>query len=116
MFDYKFHVGTIAWLFHRISGLALIFYLSLHVWVVHYLAENPATFDNLMKFLASPIFKLAEVGLLAAILYHAFNGLRLMCVEFVWGNTNQKQLFWLSFITSTVATLIGAWYLLVDVF
>jgi succinate dehydrogenase / fumarate reductase cytochrome b subunit len=112
LFDYKLHVGTIAWLFHRISGLVLIFYLSLHVWVVHYIAESPEQFNKLMEFLALPIFKLAEVGLMAAILYHAFNGLRIILAEYVWGNANQKVLFWVSFITSTILTLIGAWFLL----
>jgi len=114
LFDYKLHVGTIAWLFHRISGLVLIFYLSLHIWVVHYIAESPEKFDALMAFLAQPIFKLAEVGLMAAILYHSINGFRIVLVDYVWGNANQKVLFWISFGISTVLTLIGAYFLLIS--
>jgi succinate dehydrogenase / fumarate reductase, cytochrome b subunit len=115
LFNYKFHIGTIAWLFHRISGLALIFYLSLHVWVVHYLAESPQTFDTLMNFLASPLFKFAEVGLLAAIIYHSLNGVRVILSEYKWGNANQKALFYFAFGITLLVTAIGGFILVKDI-
>lgn len=113
MFDYKFHAGTVAWLFHRISGLVLIFYLCLHVWVVHYISESPETFNQLMEFLASPLFKLAEVGLLAAVLYHALNGIRVILVEYLWANLNQKVLFYVTFSVSAILTFVGFLFLVV---
>lgn len=113
MFDYKFHAGSWAWLFHRISGLALIFYLCLHVWVVHFLAESPETFNKLMEFLSSPLFKLAEVALLAAILYHGINGLRVILVEWLWGNLNHKLMFYAIFGVCAVLTFLGFLYLVV---
>ena len=68
---YKF-LGSWAWILHRLSGLALIFYLSLHIWVINTLTLGPEKFDQLMKFLNSPLFKLLEVGLWGIILFHAF--------------------------------------------
>jgi succinate dehydrogenase / fumarate reductase cytochrome b subunit len=112
LFDYKFHFGTIAWLFHRISGLALIFYLSLHVWVVHHLAVSPAKFDEMMAILGSPLFKFAEVALLAAVVYHAINGIRVILVEYPWGNANQKVLFYASFGITLLVTGVGGYVLL----
>lgn len=113
MFDYKFHMGMLAWIFHRLSGLALIFYLCLHVWVVHYVAESPETFDNLMAILSSPLFKLGEVALLAAVLYHGINGIRVIMVEWLPCNLIQKPLFYLSFVVSGALTFLGFLYLVV---
>ena len=45
-----------------LAGLALIFYLSLHIWVIHSLTYGERTFDSVMKFLSSPLFKLLEVS------------------------------------------------------
>lgn len=115
MFNYKLSEGMIGWLFHRISGLALIFYLCMHIWVVHFISVSPETFNKLMEILAQPLFKLGEVALLAAVLYHSLNGIRLILVEYVWGNANQKALFWATFLSSMVLTLVGAWFLLKDV-
>lgn len=116
MFDYKIFTGTLAWLFHRISGLVLIFYLSLHVWVVHHLAVSPDSFNTIMKLLSEPLFKFVEVPLLGAVLYHAINGIRVILIEYPWGNKYQKELFYFSFAISTLLTLVGAWYLLGPVF
>ena len=112
MFDYKFHLGTLAWLFHRISGLALIFYMTLHVWVVHHLSVSPESFNQMMELLAHPVFKVAEVGLLAAVLFHSLNGIRVILVEYPWGNKYQKELFGLCFGIAAAVTAIGGFYLL----
>lgn len=112
LFNHKMYLGTIAWIFHRISGIALIFYLVIHVWVVHHLSYGPESFDKIMAFLSSPLFKLSEVALLAAILYHSINGIRLIIVEFPLGNKYQKELFLISFGISSLLTLLGGYFLL----
>ncbi len=89
---YKF-IGSWAWILHRLSGLALIFYLTLHIWVINSLTYGPEAFDKVMNFLASPLFKLLEVGLWAVILYHAFNGVRVVIVDFFKGSLVHKKLF-----------------------
>ena len=43
----------------------------------------------------SPIMGLGEVALVAAIVFHAFNGLRIILVDFwAWATRHQRQLFW----------------------
>jgi len=46
-----------------------------------------------MDFLNSPLFKLLEVGLWGVILFHAFNGVRVIIVDFFHGALAQKKLF-----------------------
>ncbi|MBN1195949.1 MAG: succinate dehydrogenase, cytochrome b556 subunit [Candidatus Aminicenantes bacterium] len=91
--SYTHFVGSWAWLLHRLSGLALIFYLCLHVWVIHTLTLGPESFNRLMAFLTSPLFRILEAGLWGVILYHAFNGVRVIVVDFFGGSLSHKKLF-----------------------
>ena len=109
---YKF-VGSWAWILHRLAGLALIFYLSTHIWVINTLTKGPEKFNSLMKTLNSPLFKILEVGLWGVILFHAFNGIRIVIVDFFNGSLYQKKLF---FILITIAFILWAYgsYLLIS--
>jgi len=91
--SYTHFVGSWAWLLHRLSGLALIFYLCLHIWVIHTLTQGEQAFNQLMTFLSSPLFRVLEVGLWGVILYHAFNGVRVIIVDFFGGSLAHKKLF-----------------------
>ena len=70
-----------------------IFYLSLHIWVINSLTYGEKTFNEVMTFLNSPLFKLLEVGLWGVILFHAFNGVRIVIVDFFKGSLAHKKLF-----------------------
>jgi succinate dehydrogenase / fumarate reductase cytochrome b subunit len=89
---YKF-VGSWAWILHRLSGLALIFYLTIHIWIINTLTRGAAEFDRLMGLLGSPLFKILEVGLWGVILFHAFNGVRIIIVDFFKGSLAHKKWF-----------------------
>ena len=69
-----------AYILHRITGLGILFYFILHIFVTSlrvkriYLWEEP-------HLLEAPIFKFGEFLVFAAFAYHAFNGIRLILVE-----------------------------------
>ena len=90
---YRIHLGTLAWILHRLSGLALIFYLLLHVWVIHHLINGPKSFDEIMQSFNTPLFKFLEIGLVGVILYHLFNGLRITLIDMGVLVERQKLLF-----------------------
>ncbi|MCP4150056.1 MAG: succinate dehydrogenase, cytochrome b556 subunit [bacterium] len=99
---YKF-LGSWAWILHRLSGLALIFYLCMHIWVINTLTCGPDTFNEVMTFLTSPLFKFLEIGLWGVILFHAFNGIRVVVVDFFKGSLFHKKLF---YILITIGVLL----------
>ncbi len=103
--SYYNFVGAWAWILHRLSGLALIFYLTLHIWVINNLTKGPEHFNRVMLFLNAPLFKLLEVGLWGVILYHAFNGVRIVIVDFFQGSLFQKKWF---FLLIAIAFLLWA--------
>jgi len=110
LFDYRYgwHLGMIAWLLHRLSGLALIFYLCLHIMVLRNLAYGEAQFDQVMKTLGSPVFKVLEIGLLGVVLFHAFNGIRIVIIDFWGGARIHKKLFWWMMGIATALFIAGA--------
>ncbi|MFC2155453.1 succinate dehydrogenase, cytochrome b556 subunit [Acidobacteriota bacterium] len=104
-FNYRKFIGSWAWILHRLSGLALIFYLTLHIWIINTLTRGSDSFNEVMTFLNSPLFKFLEVGLWGVILYHAFNGIRVVIVDFAKGSLHHKKLF---FILTAIAFILWA--------
>jgi succinate dehydrogenase / fumarate reductase cytochrome b subunit len=99
--------GFISFLFRRISGMALVLYLTLHILAIGSVNAGVASFDDTMNFLQQPIFKLAEIALLAAVVYHAFDGIRLLIVN--WFNVAEyrKSMFYAVLATSVIVVIAG---------
>lgn len=113
---YRWHLGYVAWLLNRITGIAITFYLVLHIWVIHHLTKGPETFNEVMHFVQTPLFKLAEIGLLGIILYHAVNGVRLLIIEWGGGAKYHKRLFWWVAVIGLILFVFGAYPILFSVF
>ncbi len=111
---YRWRTGAIAWLLHRLSGIALALYLPVHVWVNHHIARGEDQYNQIMKLLALPIFKILEVGLWGVILYHTLNGLRILLIDLGPGVKYQKQLFWAVVAIGLVLWMIGSYPLAVS--
>ncbi|MHB1342923.1 MAG: succinate dehydrogenase, cytochrome b556 subunit [Thermoleophilia bacterium] len=87
--------GMWAWLFHRVSGLVLALYLFAHIWVISTGAAAGAdAFDTMFKTLESPFFIVLDLALLAAVVYHAFNGIRVILFDLGIAIRQQKTLWW----------------------
>lgn len=95
---YRIHMGTFAWILHRLSGLGLIFYLLLHIWVIGHLAGGEESFDSIMEAFGSPLFKFLEIGLIGVIFYHLFNGLRVTIIDMGLLVERQKALYIISIV------------------
>jgi succinate dehydrogenase / fumarate reductase cytochrome b subunit len=77
-----------------------------------YLARGPQAFNKLMHFLTSPLFRVGEVGLLALILFHLLNGLRIICFDWIDAFRYQKAFFYGLMILTFILFLFGAYPLL----
>jgi succinate dehydrogenase / fumarate reductase cytochrome b subunit len=81
------------WVAHRLAGVMLFFFLFAHVIDTALVNVSPEAYDTAMETYKTPIVGLMEVGLVAAVLFHAFNGLRIVLVDF-WsqGPRYQRQM------------------------
>ncbi len=92
---YRGKVGMWSWVLHRITGLAIYFFLLVHVLDTALVRLSPEAYDAVIATYKTPIIGLAELGLVAAILFHAFNGVRIILIDF-WskGSKYQNVMFW----------------------
>ena len=105
---YKLRVGMFAWILHRLTGLALVGYLVIHVWGLKAIT-NPEAYNALIASYHAPIFKVAEFGLLGAVIYHALNGLRIVLIDFMGWSPNQRKLFWTLGAVALVLLVVGGY-------
>jgi succinate dehydrogenase / fumarate reductase cytochrome b subunit len=66
---------------HRLSGLGLIAYMSLHIIETANRIRGEEAWAGLMALFASPPFRVIEYLLFIAAIFHAMNGVRLLLVE-----------------------------------
>ena len=99
MVSYRGQQGTWAWLFHRVSGIAIWLFIVLHVIDIYLVGGDPHAYDQLLQFYASPIGRVMEVALGAALLYHALNGMRIVILD-LWPSMTvyHRRLWWATWI------------------
>lgn len=92
---YRGREGMWSWVAHRITGIAIFFFLLVHVLDTAMVRVSPEAYNAVMSTYKNPIMGLGEAVLVAAIVYHAFNGIRIILVDF-WKNgaKNQKGMLW----------------------
>jgi len=83
---YKGSPGQWSWLAHRITGVAVTLFLFAHVVDTAVVGWGPDAYDRVVGVYHNWAVKLLELGLVAAVLYHAINGVKIMVFDF-WPST-----------------------------
>jgi succinate dehydrogenase / fumarate reductase cytochrome b subunit len=96
--------GMWSWVAHRITGVTVFFFLFVHVLDTALVRVSPETYDAVVDTYKNPLVGLMELGLVAAVMFHGFNGIRVMLVDF-WseGPRHQKLMLWI---------VLGLWLVL----
>ena len=66
---------------HRFTGFAVFAFLCLHIVDISLYAFAPEAFDEVHALYGWTPMRLFECGLLFAILFHTFNGLRILAID-----------------------------------
>lgn len=116
-------IGQWSWLLHRVTGLGVLLFLIIHIVDTFFVIAYPGLYDHTVAIYGGTLsglpegwglngyywpmrwaFRLGELGLIACVLFHALNGLRIVLIDFVPGAVrHQKKLFW---------AVLGAFWLL----
>jgi succinate dehydrogenase / fumarate reductase, cytochrome b subunit len=98
---YRGREGMWSWVLHRITGVAIYFFLLVHILDTSLVRLSPEAYNAVIDTYKTPIMGLGEAALVAAIVFHAFNGLRIILIDF-WGfgTRHQRVMFWI---------VIGLW-------
>jgi succinate dehydrogenase / fumarate reductase cytochrome b subunit len=110
---YRGGEGMWSWVAHRITGVAVFFFLLVHVLDTALVRVSPDAYDAVIASYKTPIVNLMEVGLVGAVLYHALNGLRIILVDF-WsqGPRHQKGMFRAIVIIWLLLMIPGTYFML----
>jgi succinate dehydrogenase / fumarate reductase cytochrome b subunit len=93
---YRGREGMWSWVAHRVTGFAIFFFLLVHVLDTSLVLVSPEAYNSVIGTYKNPVMGIGEAGLVAAVVFHAFNGLRIVLIDF-WskGVRRQKLMLWI---------------------
>ncbi len=94
---YRGKTGMWSWMLHRITGVAIFFFLLVHTLDTALVRVSPEAYNAVINTYKIPIIGLGELGLVAALLFHGLNGVRVILIDF-WskGAKYQNVMFWIA--------------------
>lgn len=92
---YRGGTGMWAWLFHRLTGLGVLLFVLIHVVDTALIGWGPHVYNEAVHLYRTVPFRIGEILLFGAVLFHALNGVRIIIMDF-WPRTSvaEKKLFY----------------------
>lgn len=96
-----------SWVLHRITGTAIYFFLLVHILDTALVRVSPEAYNAVISMYKTPLMGIGELFLVIAIVFHAFNGLRIILIDF-WGfgTRHQKAMFYVVLVLWAI-TILG---------
>ena len=97
-----------SWVLHRITGATIFFFLFVHVLDTALVRVSPQAYNSVIETYKTPLVGLMEMGLVAAVLFHALNGIRVILIDF-WaqGPRYQRHMLAVAVTVFAVALIAG---------
>ncbi|MEN4011448.1 MAG: succinate dehydrogenase, cytochrome b556 subunit [Chloroflexota bacterium] len=86
------NIGGLGFIINRLSAIGLTVYLYLHLFMLGKLAQGPEAYDAFIAFAKQPVIMVGELLVIAAGIYHGFNGIRIALTSFGVAIPVQRQL------------------------
>lgn len=91
LLSYRGGQGQWAYILHRLSGIGILVFLIAHVVDTALIGWGPEVYNRVIALYRHPFFRVNEIVLFAAVLYHAMNGVRVILVDMVPGATRYHK-------------------------
>ncbi|HYO87017.1 MAG TPA: succinate dehydrogenase, cytochrome b556 subunit [Candidatus Limnocylindrales bacterium] len=109
---YRGAIGQWSWVLHRITGLGVVLFVTLHVVDTSWALFYPELYVHAIASYQTPIFTIGEFFLVACVVYHAYNGIRIAVMDFrpkLWRHQQRAAII---VIILTLITLIPVFLLM----
>ena len=106
LFGYRVSWAQLAWFGHRASGLGVLFYLFLHIVETSTVLFGPDVYNAAVGIFKNLPARLGEVLLMAALVYHALNGLRVIAMDLWPGLTRWYRPLTYGVVAATILAMI----------
>lgn len=104
----RLEAGRWAFYAHRIGGVAIFAFLVLHLGDVALYAVSTSLYNNVHELYGSTPLRIFECALLLAILFHTFNGLRLLAIDLADVGSEVAYRLLLGVVVLTLVVWAGA--------
>ena len=111
-FSYRVSWSQLAWFGHRASGLGVLFYLFMHIVETSTVLLGPEAYDAALGIFRNLPARIGEIVLMAALVYHALNGLRVIAMDFWPGLTIYYRPLTYGVIAATIIAMIPLGFLM----
>jgi succinate dehydrogenase / fumarate reductase cytochrome b subunit len=106
--------GWIAFALSRLTGVILVLYLLAHFVVLGQLVRGPEGWDALLVLFGSTPFLIGDVLLIAAVVFHGLNGLRVIALTLGFGTRHATAFFVVVLAISTALAALAGWQILLS--
>ena len=113
MTRYRGGIGQWSWILHRVTGVGVLIFLCLHILDTSLIMLGPEHYNKIIGIYRLPLFRVMEVGLFAAVLFHALNGVRITVMDF-WVDFMRfhEALFMIQMVAFTFIMIPVTWIML----
>src|SRR5712692_5372588 len=110
---YRGGAGQWAWILHRLTGVGVFIFLLAHIVDTAVIGWGPKAYNTAMALYRRPVFRVGEVLLAGAVLYHALNGIRIVIIDF-WPEATllERKLFYAVVVLFALLYIPAALYML----
>jgi succinate dehydrogenase / fumarate reductase, cytochrome b subunit len=109
---YRGAVGQWSWVLHRLSGLGVVLFITLHIvdtsWSIFY----PELYVEAIAAYQTPLFTIGEFILVACVVYHAYNGIRVVWFDYNPHLWKYQQRAAMIVLVATALTLVPVFVLM----
>lgn len=114
---YKGGIGQWSWVAHRVTGVGVLAFLFGHVVDTFAVGFGPELYNETVSLYKQWWFAPFEVMLIGAVIFHAFNGMRIILFDF-WPNLalRQKAFAYAQLALTTIAFVPAAIFMLVKAY
>jgi succinate dehydrogenase cytochrome b subunit len=113
---YKGQSGMWSWLLHRVTGLAILLFLFIHIVDISLIGFGPAAYNTGVLLFDTIVVRILSLALIGAVLLHAFNGVRIMIIDFWHKGVRYQALMFVIVLIVTVLGFLPLGYFVIEPF
>ena len=116
LLGYEMTWAQLAWFGHRASGIGVLVYLFMHIVETSMVLFGPEVYDAAVGIFKNLPARLGEIVLMAALVYHALNGLRVIAMDFWPSLTIYYRPLTYGVVAATILAMIPLSYIMITPF
>ena len=116
LFGYQLSWAQLAWFGHRASGIGVLIYLFMHIVETSTVLFGPDVYNAAVGIFKNLPARIGEIVLMAAVVYHALNGLRVIAMDFWPSLTVYYRPLTYGVVASTVISMVPLGWIMLSPF